>query len=88
MARAYRYAEGDAPEPKELEAGRLIARFGADVVLGAPAGYKYLRRIAAVEMIVKAYQERSASDDWADWTHKNPDASRMLAWAMKAAENG
>ena len=86
MARAYLYADGDGPEPRELDAMRAIRAFGAEAVWGRPLGVGEIRRMVVAENIVQAYRARAAhSDGWAAWASANPDANRLLNLAMRLA---
>lgn len=71
--------------PRELYMLEYIDRFGATNVLGRPLGYGEIQRMVIAENIVRAYNARKASDNWAVWAQKNREANRLLEQAMRAA---
>lgn len=79
---AYRYADGRGPIPAELVALSYIDRFGAQAVLGRPLGYGEIQRMLTAENIVKWYNERQKSGNFAQWAADNPDKDRALMEAM------
>jgi hypothetical protein len=86
MARAYAYAEGDGPEPIELDGLRAIRAFGAEAVWGRPLGVGEMRRMTVADSIVRAYEARGAHPDgWVAWASANPGMSALLNAAMFAA---
>jgi hypothetical protein len=84
-AEAYLYAESigtdkPLPIPNDLMLLGYIDRFGVEAVMGRPilsAGE--MRRMAAQENIVTAYQSRKTSENWAEWATKNPSLVSILA---------
>lgn len=44
-----------------------------------------MRRMLYAEAVVVAFLERERSENWVDWTRKNPVKSTMLNDAMRAA---
>lgn len=94
MARAYRHAaEQDGPALPELEALRMIDRFGAQAVFGRILSVREMRMMSLAERIVRAYHDRDAYRDadknknWAEWAAKNPTEFRLLNVAMRAAND-
>ena len=86
MGRAYAYAEGSGPMPKELYISNCIERFGVQATIGRPTlGAKEIRLMAIAENVVEAYKDRAREDDDAAWSQKNPDRSEMLLIAMEQA---
>ena len=86
MARAYAYADGDGPEPRELDALRAIRAFGAEAVWGRPIGVGEIKRMVLADNIVQAYRGRLAhADGWAAWASENPEANSLLNLAMRLA---
>jgi hypothetical protein len=85
MARAYAYAEGDGPEPRELAQLKAINRFGAEAVMGRPLGVGEIRRMTTAEAIVGGYQQRARAESWASWASAHPESSALLILAMRAA---
>jgi hypothetical protein len=86
MALAYLFADGDGPEPRELDALRAIRTFGAQAVWGRPVGVGEIRRMTFAERIVGAYRSRDKHPDgWAAWAAANPILNRLLNAAMLAA---
>jgi hypothetical protein len=86
MARAYLYAEGDGPEPRELDALRAIQAFGAEAVWGRPIGVGEMRRMLVADSIVRAHIGRAThKEGWAAWAADNPEQNALLNTAMKMA---
>lgn len=84
------YARGEETEsPEEIEAGRLIDRFGVSAVYGSQyvMAYHEMNQIKLVENILMSYQSRSGYRDrdgnrnWSEWAARYPDAAALLAWA-------
>lgn len=87
MAAAYRYADGgqDVP-PRDLVLLRYIERFGVEAIMGRRAlGAGEIRRMTIVEHIIRLYEQRAQSANWAAWESENPDAA-LLNRAMVLAE--
>lgn len=76
--------------PLEIEAGRLIGRFGAPAVYGRPMGLVEMRAIALAENAERAYRGyRAAVDSEAgsvSWAEKNPEQAALVARAVLALE--
>ena len=45
-----------------------------------------LRRMVMAENVVKAYESRAQSINWAEWATENPDEAKLLARAMRLAD--
>jgi len=88
MARAYRYAAGDGPEPEELEILRLMDQFGAVAIVGRVLGVGETRRMLTVEKIVQAYLQRGAAENWVSWAQEHPKLNALLLHATRAADAG
>jgi hypothetical protein len=89
MARAYLYADGDGPEPKELDALRAIEVFGAEAVWGRPIGVGEMRRMMVADAIVRAHHGRAThKEGWAAWAAANPEQNALLNAAMRLAGVG
>ena len=87
MARAYLYAEGDGPEPRELDALRAIRMFGAEAVWGRSLGVGEMKRMMVAESVVRAHVGRAThKEGWAAWAAANPGPNALLNAAMFAAE--
>ena len=73
--------------PDEIEAARLIGRFGVQAIYGRTLGYGEARRIAIVEGLVDAYKNRAAYrgesgvENWAEWSACYPEMSSRLTAA-------
>lgn len=80
IAAAYRYAEDGGETPREIEAGRLIDRFGAQAVYGRTLGVKEMRRITVAENVARAYEIRQSSSDWVKWSKDNPELAKLLEY--------
>lgn len=88
MARAYAYAAGDGPFIRELELLWLIDRFGAQSVMGRMLGVGEMRRMIAVEGIVKSFRDRQESAEWAKWASENEALNALLIRATEYYERG
>ena len=91
IAAAYRYADGDGTIPDDLLLLSYCDRFGVEAVYGRTPGGQELRRMIAAENVVKSYEERQQSDNWAAWARDNPEKSEILNRAMRlagATDNG
>lgn len=87
MAAAYAYADGGRLSP-EIEALKMIDRFGAQAVYGRPLGIGEMRRLLTAERIVKIYVDRAEFETgYANWGIANPDAARILERAYIAARD-
>lgn len=75
--------EGDDPMPDELVTLSYIDRFGVMAVLGRMLTPGEMRRMAMMENICNAYRAHKDSDNWAEWSHRNPQAARLLFEAMR-----
>jgi hypothetical protein len=82
MAAAYAYAEGSGQAPREIILLNLVDRFGAQGVLGRALGAGEIRRMLTAEAVVRAYQERERSGNWAAWVREHPEKDRLLREAM------
>ena len=78
MARTYAYIAEGEPPPIELEAVRLVDKFGAVSVYGRQLGACEMRCMEIAETIVDAYQKKTASESWAKWARENPALNRLL----------
>ena len=82
-ALAWARGEGETL-PDEIEAARLIGRFGVQAVYGRTLGYGEARRIAIAEGLIDAYKSRAAYRDesevenWAEWSARYPEMSARL----------
>lgn len=88
-AEAYAYiSSGGSRPPMELTQLYYIDRFGALAVTGRQTlGAGEIRRMITADNIVRAYQDRATSKNWADWASKNKSMSRLLNEAAKLAED-
>lgn len=64
--------------PKEIEAGRLIDRFGAQAVYGRTLGISEIRRIVAAENVLNSFRARENAGDWAKWSSDHPELAELL----------
>jgi hypothetical protein len=78
MGRAYAYIAEGAPPPMEMEAVRLVGKFGAQAVYGRQLGACEMRCMEIAETVINAYQQREASKAWAKWAADNPGLNRLL----------
>jgi len=91
---ALAWARGELSElPEDIEAGRLIERFGVQAVYGRPLGYGEMRRISIAEGIVQAYRSRDNyhdkdnSENWSEWAARFPEMNARLI-AAEIIDNG
>ena len=70
--------------PRDLLLLRYVDRFGLGV-LGRAPGAGELRRMSMAERVMKAYQERAKSDNWAAWAISNPDLAGLLEIGAREA---
>ena len=82
MAAAYIYADG-GPLSTELSLSQQINRFGTYAVMGRPLYAKEINRLMMSENIVRLYQERLNSPNWAAWASENPDGSALLNYCAE-----
>lgn len=88
MARAYRYAEGDGPAPREYDLLCAIDRFGAQAVMGRPLYAREIKRLLVTENIITGYKARETSENWVEWARDNRALSALLMQAQRdAGEN-
>ena len=91
---ALAWARGELRElPEDIEAGRLIERFGVQAVYGRPLGYGEMRRISIAESIARDYQHRSnyrdknGAENWSEWAARFPEMNARLI-AAEIIDNG
>ena len=83
-ARTYAYCISEAPPPWELATGRAIERFGVKAVTGRDVlTCAEIRGIQTADVIVRLFQRRAESENWAEWTKKNPRDAEILEAAQK-----
>jgi hypothetical protein len=89
-ARAYAYANGDAPNPPAgYQLITPIERYGVEAVTGCKTiAVRLYRDMLMAHNIIEAYKQRQAAESWAEWTFDNPDSSEMLEEARKEAKHG
>ena len=59
----------------------LVERFGAQSILGRQLFTSEIYRMLYAERVVKAFQDREKSQNWAAWEKENPDSARILSEA-------
>jgi hypothetical protein len=72
--------------PPEIEALRWVDRFGAQAVFGRTLSRGELRRMALAENIVRAFEARQKSANWAAWEIEHPDEADLLKECERLAE--
>jgi hypothetical protein len=85
MAAAYAYAEG-GPIPDELVLARSIRQYGAEAIFGRTLSFHEVRMITLADNVFNAYQERQRSENWAEWSHDNPQKAELLGMAVRLCE--
>lgn len=67
--------------------GYAVMRFGAASVFGGRAATApELRALSVALDVANAFDARTASPSWADWSKQNPEASHLLNEARELAE--
>lgn len=79
MTSAYRYISSGGQPPEEVIILAHVNRFGAMAVFGRAMTPGELERLSMVDNVIRAYQSRKASGDWAKWAEQNPEYARLLA---------
>ena len=80
MSSAYDYAEG-GEVTDELVIGWAVNKYGAQAVYGRTLSFHEIRMMDLAENVYRAYREREASENWAEWAEKNRAKARLLAEA-------
>jgi hypothetical protein len=76
-ALAYARGEGDAPRAYILR--QHIDIYGAAAVMNRTyLGVGEIRRMTAATNIINAYRSRAQSENWAEWSAKNPALAEIL----------
>lgn len=74
--------------PSQIEAGRLITRFGVQAVFGRPMTMREMREINLAENVERAYtaEQRAEQSEGgaAEWSRNNRALAGLLARALKA----
>lgn len=78
MSSAYEYAEGEGPVTDELVLAWAVEKYGSQSVYGRTLSFHEIRMMDMADNIVRAYYERSRSDNWAEWAEKNHAKARLL----------
>lgn len=83
---AYLYA-AEGFYSQEIDTLAKIDRFGLEAITGRRQFYfGELRRLTIAENIVRFYQSRAASSNWAEWTNSHPAQANMLFEAEKLCQ--
>jgi len=86
MARAYAFASGSGPPPKEWRLKIAVEAYGVEAIFNRQLYAKEINCMNAVSQIVRAYWTREASKKWAEWDQKNPDLAKLLNLAGNLAK--
>ena len=78
-------ADGEPYESPELKLLANINKYGVEAVMGRTLGHHEILCMNTAEAIVSAYNEKSTSKDWVEWSQNNPNKSRLLNEAMRLA---
>jgi len=62
-----------------------INKYGVEAVMGRPLYHHEILAMNTAERIVRAYNGRFASGDWAKWAQENKGESALLNEAMQIA---
>lgn len=66
---------------------RLVERFGTRAILGRETlGAGEVRRMLTAERVVRAYDERQRSPNWAVWSMEHPGEAELLGQCLAAEE--
>jgi len=86
MAAAYRYADS-GQRSTEINLLNAIDRFGVVAVMGRPVLYaKEIRAMILAEKIIQTHHEFMRSENWAQWTHDNPNEADLYMRAKKLVD--
>lgn len=85
MSSAYQYAEGGAVTD-ELILCWAVEKYGAQSVYGRMLSFHEIRMMDLADNIVRAYNERKRSDNWAAWAENNHIKARILNIAGRLAQ--
>jgi acetyl-CoA acetyltransferase len=85
MSSAYEYAEG-GEVTDELVLGWAVDKYGAQAVYGRTLSFHEIRMMDLAENVYRAYREREASENWAEWAEKNHAKARLLAEAGRLVD--
>lgn len=85
IADAYGYAEsGGKHHSHEMQSWLRIQKYGVYAVMGRPVLYeREMRRIAAAQNVINAYQNRAKSINWASYLSQNPEEGSLLNLARE-----
>lgn len=70
--------------PAVLGTAKAIRQYGAAAIIGNRVlTVAEVRTMNTALNIADAWAAREASKEWAKWAEANPQAARLLAWAME-----
>jgi len=78
LTSAYLYASEGGRKPHELQTAYFIERYGIAAIYGRPLFAGEIYRMNAAKNVFDAYIGRKQSDNWAEWSQKNPRAAELL----------
>jgi hypothetical protein len=84
MAAAYQYADGGR-KPRLLQMRDAIETFGNEAITGRVLGYREVLQMNYAQAIKNLYDNRQASENWAEWATQNEGAVQLLAEAEAQA---
>lgn len=85
MARAYAYAMGSGPPPKEWRLKKAVESYGVDAVFGRRLYANEIVRMDIVSRIITGYLSKTSSEDWAKWEQNNQELAKLINAAGKLA---
>ncbi len=87
MAAVYAWCVGGGPAPAEIEAARLLDRFGVQAVYGRALSVREMRRIMLAERIEQVAR-RWKGQGAGQWFAAHPEDAALLAAVKKASKHG
>jgi len=79
MQAALAYARGEGTQPYEYRLRKLIETYGVAAIMNRNyLGVGEIRRMEAATNVIDGYKSRQASGNWAEWTAKHPELSKIL----------
>ena len=84
MVRAFAYCLKLEPPPKWYRLHNAVEGYGVKAVFGRDVlSPNEIMSMNITANIIKAYQSREESKDWAKWNERNPKLAEMLDLAAK-----
>jgi len=78
MARAFAFAMGSGPPPKEWRLKKAVENYGTEAVFGRQLYTKEINTMDIVDRIVLGYYAKIRSGDWAKWEQNNKELASLI----------